>query len=59
MTQTSNLGKDETARRVNEMLKLVDLDIITKDGHALSGGQRQRVALARSLIMKPKVFVAG
>ena len=53
-----NLGKDETARRVNEMLKLVDLDNYNKrPAHALSGGQRQRVALARSLIMKPKVLL--
>jgi spermidine/putrescine transport system ATP-binding protein len=53
-----NLGKDETARRVNEMLNLVDLDNYNKrPAHALSGGQRQRVALARSLIMKPKVLL--
>jgi len=53
-----NLGKDETALRVNEMLKLVDLDNYNKrPAHALSGGQRQRVALARSLIMKPKVLL--
>ncbi|MFL2809669.1 MAG: ABC transporter ATP-binding protein [bacterium] len=53
-----NLGKDETARRVNEMLKLVDLENYNKrPAHALSGGQRQRVALARSLIMKPKVLL--
>jgi len=53
-----NLGNDETARRVNEMLKLVDLDNYNKrPAHALSGGQRQRVALARSLIMKPKVLL--
>ena len=53
-----NLGKDETARRVNEMLKMVDLENYNKrPAHALSGGQRQRVALARSLIMKPKVLL--
>ena len=53
-----NLGKDETARRVDEMLNLVDLDNYNKrPAHALSGGQRQRVALARSLIMKPKVLL--
>ena len=53
-----NLGKEETVLRVNEMLKLVDLDNYNKrPAHALSGGQRQRVALARSLIMKPKVLL--
>ena len=53
-----NLGKGETAQRVDEMLHLVDLDNYNKrPAHALSGGQRQRVALARSLIMKPKVLL--
>ena len=42
-----NLGKDETARRVNEMLKLVDLENYNKrPAHALSGGQRQRLGIA-------------
>ena len=53
-----NLGKVETTRRVDEMLNLVDLANHNKrPAHALSGGQRQRVALARSLIMKPKVLL--
>ena len=53
-----NLGKVETTRRVDEMLNLVDLANYNKrPAHALSGGQRQRVALARSLIMKPKVLL--
>ena len=53
-----NLGKDETSRRVDEMLQLVDLEgYNTRPAYALSGGQRQRVALARSLIMKPKVLL--
>jgi len=43
---------------VEEMLNLVDLENYNKrPAHALSGGQRQRVALARSLIMKPKVLL--
>ncbi len=43
---------------MNELLKLVDLENYNKrPAHALSGGQRQRVALARSLIMKPKVLL--
>ncbi len=44
--------------RVEEMLEIVGLT--GKDGrgiHQLSGGQQQRVALARSLVMKPKVLL--
>tara|TARA_B100000700_G_scaffold326922_1_gene439913 strand:- start:2035 stop:3156 length:1122 start_codon:yes stop_codon:yes gene_type:complete len=53
-----NLTREETSQRVNEMLKLVDLENYNvRPAHALSGGQRQRVALARSLIMKPKVLL--
>ena len=53
-----NLGKEEILFRVNKILKLVDLINYNKrPANALSGGQRQRVALARSLIMKPKVLL--
>jgi len=48
----------EIRTRVEEMLEIVGLS--GKDGrgiHQLSGGQQQRVALARSLVMKPKVLL--
>ena len=52
------LPKEEIYRRVDDALKLVDLEGYgPRESHALSGGQRQRVALARALIMKPKVLL--
>ncbi|KAB7705307.1 ATP-binding cassette domain-containing protein [Bacillus aerolatus] len=49
---------NEVAERVGRMLELVGLQ--EKKGaypHELSGGQQQRVALARSLVVRPKVLL--
>jgi putrescine transport system ATP-binding protein len=52
------LGRDEIARRVEEMLQLVQLPQLAKrKPNQLSGGQSQRVALARALIKRPKVLL--
>ncbi|MEO5598131.1 MAG: ABC transporter ATP-binding protein [Novosphingobium sp.] len=54
----AGVGSDDTASRVREALELVKLDGLGKrKPDQLSGGQRQRVALARSLIMRPKVLL--
>ncbi len=49
-------------KEVKEALKLVQLDysdeFLNRKCYSLSGGQRQRVAIARGLIMKPKVLIA-
>ena len=51
-------GKAEIAARVEELLRLVELDGLGKRYPAqLSGGQRQRVALARALAVNPSVLL--
>ncbi len=51
-------SKLEITRRVDELLKLVELDGLGKRFPSqLSGGQRQRVALARALAVGPRVLL--
>ena len=49
---------DEIKREVKRVIELVDLKGKEKHyPHQLSGGQRQRVALARSLVVKPRILL--
>jgi iron(III) transport system ATP-binding protein len=56
--EEKKIDKKEIKSRVDEVLELVDLkDLSGRYPFQLSGGQQQRVALARTLVVKPKVLL--
>ena len=54
-----HLSRAERDRRAIQALREVQLDPATRNRypHEFSGGQRQRIAIARTMILKPKVVV--
>jgi spermidine/putrescine ABC transporter ATP-binding subunit len=52
------VGADETKRRVSHALGLVGLpDLASRYPRQLSGGQQQRVAIARSIVLGPRILM--
>ena len=56
--EEKKIKNSEIQKRVEDVLELVDLkDLSKRYPYQLSGGQQQRVALARTLVVKPKVLL--
>lgn len=54
----AKVSKDSIKEKVIEILQLVEMGSLEKRmPHQLSGGQQQRVALARGLVMRPRVLL--
>src|SRR5258706_490003 len=54
----TTLAQDEIKRRVQEMLRLVQLlGFEERYPGQLSGGQQQRVAIARALVLRPRLML--
>ena len=54
-----DLSKEDKLLKIHNILKDVGLnkDILDKYPHEFSGGQRQRIAIARVLILEPKLLI--
>ncbi len=54
----TKLNNQERAEKINNFAKLLGISkLLEKFPHELSGGEKQRVALARTLILEPKIIL--
>jgi len=57
--RSERLGREETARRVEDALKRFGLSALRdRSSHELSGGQKQLLALAGAFVRRPELVVA-